>query len=149
MNPTTQLTADDSDLTAWAKEHGPEYLRYAANQGYTVKSGTMDLIGSRLAEALGGRLIRDTDLINWKARERPDAAWVERWEALADRLPALHLELKLPAGVALAPLTVLRVEEQPDATQPSTILKYTGTIVKLQHPATADRLIVLNFEATP
>lgn len=144
--------ADASDLTAWARDYGPEYLRFAAEHGATVKSGTMDYLGEKVAALLGGRLIRD-DIVTWKPREQAALEWVARWAALGERLQLWNEsrsfpdDVPLPAELRLEPLTVVRIEEQPDPTDPKRVLKYTGTIVKLSHPAAADRLVLLNFEA--
>jgi len=151
MTAPLQLTADYADLTEWAIQHGPDYLRYAAKHGYTVKSGTMDYLCEKIAVLLDGRLMRD-DLVLWKPREHAAPEWVTKWEALVTRLEAWHAsrslpDVPLPPQVTFEPLTVLRIEEQPDPTDPNRILKYTGTVVRVRHPATSDRLVLLNFEA--
>lgn len=145
---TDQLMATAADLTAWAKEHGPEYLRYAAERGHAVKSGVMDTIAQALAHALGGKVVRYGDrLIQWRERAHPHESSLMRGEGKLALFNDWRRGAPLPAGVEFEPSGVMRVEEQPDATIPDATLKYSGFVVTIRHPATAERFVVVNLEA--
>jgi len=143
-----QLMASDADLTAWAKAHGPDYLRFAAERGYTIKAGVMDTIAQSLADVLDGRVVRAGDrLIQWRPRREPSEASVARGAALLVAFSEWLTVAPLPALVRFEPTGVVRVEEQPDPSQLDDTLKYTGFVVAVKHPATAERFIVVNLEA--
>lgn len=145
MNPD-QLTA--SDLTAWAKAHGPDYLRYAAERGHTIKAGVMDTIAEMIAKEFGGRVARPGDeLIQWKERQHPSAENSARRKNIEDAYYTWILAVQLPVGIRYSASSVVRVEEQPDPTKPDETLKYSGVVLTLKHPATAERFVVVNLEA--
>ena len=140
--------ASDVDLVEWAKEHGPDYLRYAAERGHTIKAGVMDTIATMVAEALGGRVVRPGDeLIDWKPRAEPSAENNTHRLRICDTFLDWLVVRQMPRLVQHVVSEVVRVEEQADPTNPKQLLKYSGVVVTLKHPATAERFVVVNLEA--
>lgn len=142
-----QLTENFDDLTAWAKEHGPDHLKYAAERGFTVKSGAMDVIAERVAIYLGGRVYSSGELLRWTERVG-SGAWDADLASIMDKVHAFEATLPKRVDVVM-PSTAVRIEEQTDLSDPKRILKYTGVVIRVSHPATLDRYVIVNLEAQP
>ena len=143
-----QNIASDADLVAWAKAHGPDYLRYAAERGFAIKAGVMDTIAEMVAKEFGGRVVRPgNELIDWKERREPSAENATRGRKVRFDFAGWFQGTPLPEDISYSASEVVRVEEQPDPTNPDDTLKYSGVVLTLRHPATAERFIVVNLEA--
>jgi len=148
MNPD-QITASTADLVAWATAHGPDYLRYAAERGHAIKAGVMDTIAEMVAKEFGGRVVRPGDeLVDWKERREPSAENAARGRKIRFDFCQWFQGTPLPEDISYSASEIVRVEEQPDPTKPGEVLKYSGVVLTLKHPATAERFIVVNLEAS-
>lgn len=136
----------DAALVAWAVTHGPDHLRYAAKRGYVIRSAVLDTMAKMLADALSGRVI-DVELIHWQRRKTPHQPSVERYESVLADFARWQHRCNPPVGIAFEVSPIVRVEEQPLAMDPMSILKYSGVVVTLVCSGAGNRFVLVNLEA--
>jgi len=147
MNPAPDDTISAA-LSAWAIEHAPEHLRYAARRGHVITSAVLDTITQMLGAALGGRPLRPLEeLIKWRPRTnlpRPES--IDAYKVTSRALEQWCEHHALPAVVEFRAGPIVRVEEQPDVRNPAGVLKYSGVIITITCSDCQKRYVLVNLE---
>ena len=139
----------DATLSAWAIEHAPDHLRYAAERGFVIKTAVLDTIAQMVATAVGGSpLLRaGDDLIKWQERRNPQPEILVGRDAVLRELTEWKRRLAPPDIVKFSMTAVVRVEQQTDVRDPDSILKYSGVVITITCADLQKRYVLVNLEA--
>jgi hypothetical protein len=137
------------NLTQWCIEHGPDHLKRAASEGYSVVGGCMQWLAESLRDEMnGGEIIRDnTKLWNrydWSERKSPGTKAFE----VLDAVTAVVKELAHPSSVTIEVERIVLVEvEPPEDECDDPKREFTAVVVNVTHPAAARRCLVIEVKA--